>query len=278
MERPCKRISAYAAQCLMADREYRMLSRFDHVVNLVYGAEVLSVQDTHVAMSPLSVVLEDGIFQEVFSGLSDGAVFDAAGGCLVTGGLSLDARHLTPCTLRIPKGCLDSLGPEEISWLRMAAGMLSKPGSLLYAGCPELAAWSGEAPNAVQLRALELLRSGEADALVGLGGGLTPAGDDFLTGLLAVLWACGGERSVEWLALRLRKRLSETPVLSRAFLERAVEGAFSQPVIELFIALAQGAQGTLVQAVSRLCAIGHTSGCDLLGGILYGLIRFPDKI
>ena len=67
MERPCKRISAYAAQCLMADREYRMLSRFDHVVNLVHGAEVLSVQDTHVAMSPLSVVLEDEIFQAVFS-------------------------------------------------------------------------------------------------------------------------------------------------------------------------------------------------------------------
>lgn len=270
MEESCVRISGYAAQCLRKAGTYHILSQFDHVINLADGLNVLSIQDGWIPFTPLSIVLGDDVFRTVSVGLSESAVFHTDGGCLRTAGMTLDARPITPCSLRVRTGERMLPRTEAKQWLRMAVNVLAKPGSLLYAAWPMLAEWSGDELDAMQLRALDLIRRGEPDALVGLGGGLTPAGDDFLVGLLAVLQVCGAREAFDTLLAKLRGRLQETPVLSRAFLQRALEGEFSKPVLELFTALEQGGQKEITKAASRLCAIGHTSGCDLLGGIVYG--------
>jgi hypothetical protein len=123
--------------------------------------------------------------------------------------------------------------------------------------------WTG----ALTEESLTRLRAGAAH-LAGLGGGLTPAGDDFLTG--AMLWA--------WLAhptpnnycgVLLSASMTQTTMLSAALLQAAARGECSAPWHSMFRALVGGSDTNLAEAVQCVLAHGHTSGADTLAGFLW---------
>jgi hypothetical protein len=110
-------------------------------------------------------------------------------------------------------------------------------------------------------------------ALVGLGEGLTPSGDDFLVGLLAVLHLTG---SLPWRAgspvhtqfcqcVRLG-----TSQLSGEFLRCAFEGHFAEPLVMLMRALCTPASDAWPAHAATLAAVGHSSGVDAMVGIALG--------
>ena len=109
-----------------------------------------------------------------------------------------------------------------------------------------------------------------AAALFGLGPGLTPAGDDFVGGMLIALHALGRADGAE-LAGRLgRWALAEscerTGAISRAHLRAAARGMGAEPVHRvLHCLLTPGAPG-LDAAVAAAAAVGHSSGLDALAG------------
>lgn len=114
--------------------------------------------------------------------------------------------------------------------------------------------------------------------LIGLGSGLTPAGDDFLCGLLAGLclrgiFAVSGSR-LSAFARSLRAvvpdHLSDTIDISAAFLRCACEGQFSEAVIRLADDAAAGTENCRALAGS-FSKIGHSSGFDTLAGISFAL-------
>ncbi len=169
---------------------------------------------------------------------------------------------------------LDALQEEKRTDLRLAAlcGGSSPPTRLG-------ARLAGEARRlASGLRAKNAdLAGGAAAGMMGLGAGLTPAGDDFLCGLLAALWCASGEGSqergfmVEW-GGTLAARLGATTVISATCLECAIAGCFSGAVSALAAAFAgdhahEGARA----ALDDLCAHGHSSGMDTATGFLFGL-------
>ena len=106
-----------------------------------------------------------------------------------------------------------------------------------------------------------------ACALIGLGEGLTPAGDDCVLGALAALHrlapghllAPGGPRDRLTGAARGR-----TTDIARDFLLEALDGRFAEPVLALLIA---GSDDDAGPAARRLLALGATSGADTLCGI-----------
>jgi hypothetical protein len=103
-----------------------------------------------------------------------------------------------------------------------------------------------------------------ARRLLGLGPGLTPAGDDGLVGWLAGLWTAGGPGRALLEATRpglLAAARERTGALSRAFLAAALAGAAAEPV-RAFVATPDGARR------AALLALGATSGGDLLAGYL----------
>jgi hypothetical protein len=106
-----------------------------------------------------------------------------------------------------------------------------------------------------------------AQALVGLGEGLTPAGDDCLVGALAVLRRFGRERIHRLAAARdaiVEAAKRGTTAVSCAFLVHALDGEFSEVVADFLRA------ESLVDAkaaASRLRAMGGTSGVDTLNGM-----------
>ncbi len=100
--------------------------------------------------------------------------------------------------------------------------------------------------------------------LMGIGYGLTPSGDDFILGILAVLSLQGRDLS----DFRMIIHEYENP-FSRTILEDACEGCFSEPLLELMNCLATGACPP--GAVEALLRVGSTSGCDTLAGMFYAL-------
>lgn len=111
----------------------------------------------------------------------------------------------------------------------------------------------------------------EASGLVGLGSGLTPAGDDLIGGALIALRAVGGKatakRFATW-ALRLAK--TRTNRISRAHLQCAASGE-GHEALHLALSAILAGQRNLGTELAALRRIGHTSGMDALSGVLLAL-------
>jgi len=132
----------------------------------------------------------------------------------------------------------------------------------------------------VQAQRLDAMREAAA-RLVGLGSGLTPAGDDFLCGFAAAAHCrCAARpsrsRLLERFAEAVRELLGRTTDISATFLRGALAGRFSQPLAALAEACS-GAPGTDVDgAILRLAAVGHSSGLDAATGFFYGAAVWRD--
>jgi hypothetical protein len=107
------------------------------------------------------------------------------------------------------------------------------------------------------------------DALVGLGPGLTPAGDDVLAGALVALAAAGDSVRRRPLAAAVRLRRHRTTAVSGAFLEHAAAGRAIPELTRYVVALARGrGDGEVVQDLER---VGASSGAALAAGARIGL-------
>lgn len=112
----------------------------------------------------------------------------------------------------------------------------------------------------------------EAAKLLGLGIGLTPSGDDFLSGVLAGLILCGQNDTAFARALKkeIADHLKDTNDISRAFLSCALKGQFSQS-IKMLRENPDADPGTIQENFQN---IGHSSGIDSLCGIFFCLEHF----
>lgn len=197
----------------------------------------------------------------------------------------VDARSAA-CTEAWAAGAvwLAELQAEKHADLRLAAltGTLA-PASAMGARLADTARALGDAVRARDVAAADAA----AAALLGLGAGLTPAGDDFLCGLLAALEctsAGGGDarRFVRAWGTALAPRLDATHAISASFLECAIAGCFSGAVTAVAVAFggssADEVGGEARAALQRLCAFGHSSGMDIATGFLFGLrLRNDDE-
>ena len=111
-----------------------------------------------------------------------------------------------------------------------------------------------------------------AATLVGLGGGLTPSGDDFLCGFLAAA-RCRPDPGRLPLRAALEReildRVGDTNDISATLLRCAAEGKVGRALDRLARAI-QAGRGP-GPALAVLCAFGHSSGMDAATGFLYGL-------
>ncbi|MBI4790936.1 MAG: DUF2877 domain-containing protein [Chloroflexi bacterium] len=115
-------------------------------------------------------------------------------------------------------------------------------------------------------------------ALVGLGAGLTPSGDDFLGGMFFAVYhlqrVYPGE--FEWNQRAMDEFLEwarpRTNAISHAILSDHAQGQSVEPLHDLIAALLK-AEGLdqLMLHVGQLVRIGSTSGRDMLAGLLAGM-------
>lgn len=120
--------------------------------------------------------------------------------------------------------------------------------------------------------------------LLGLGLGLTPAGDDVLVGLLTGLIVLErrangfgadavrvGAALGEWIS---RVAPERTTPLSATLLRWAARGVAAQPLLDVLWSLGSTSS---VRGLDRLVAMGHTSGRDMLFGASLAAATFLER-
>ena len=94
--------------------------------------------------------------------------------------------------------------------------------------------------------------------LIGLGEGRTPAGDDYLVGYFAALWACSDASKAFAAALsaRLMVLATRTEDLSRLYLEAAAVGEVSEWIVAVATGIAAGSDNAAIgRAVAAALAV-----------------------
>lgn len=112
--------------------------------------------------------------------------------------------------------------------------------------------------------------------LVGLGPGLTPAGDDVLCGMLLGLRATGREADRAALERSVSRLLGRTTALSATLLRQAAAGYAVPTLVDLLHAWHRDtAPADLAELAAEVADIGHTSGRALLLGLRTVLATDP---
>jgi len=289
----------------------RVLAVFERACDLVtHDGDVVALVTPQVGDGPLNIVVDDAA--GLFAGIDPGVPVALEGGrggvtppLLRVGGLRVD---LGRATVWEPRPNWDALRARRaaiashLPFVRALCLRHASAGSLLAlleasppGDAPAEAILSTAQEAAESLREgwggdLGRLREGVA-GLAGLGGGLTPAGDDFLTGVMLWAWLAHPAPGLLCRAL-VEVAAPRTTTLSAAFLRAAGRGECDTSWHALLAALtlppAVGepvepsggtggvAEAEIAAAVREVLAHGATSGADSLTGFLYiGMARVP---
>jgi len=260
----------------------RVLAAFDHACDLVTpDGDVIAVVAPQIGDGPLNIVLDGkpGDFALLQPGtaarlreanlqIGDIQVI-LAGATVWEPGPDWNVLRARRTSIERNLHALSSVGVRlaaPASWLAHEANV----GHTLRGIAPHVHHVIQEAIEA--LRAgwrgdLAQLRQGTIQ-LTGLGSGLTPAGDDFLVGVM--LWA--------WLAhptprsfcrVIVEAAAPRTTTLSAAFLRAAARGECDAAWHQLLAVLGTASDGELTPAIQGVLAHGATSGADTLAGFLW---------
>ena len=114
-------------------------------------------------------------------------------------------------------------------------------------------------------------------ALIGLGSGLTPSGDDLLVGYMTGLWCTARDRNertqfISSLGKTIIRLSVQTNDISRPYLYYAAQGQVSSHLVDLAEAISQGeSRNRLLDIAEAAMSVGHTSGMEAVTGLLVGL-------
>jgi hypothetical protein len=229
---------------------------------------------------PLSIIVAAADVVPLQAGLAGGdGRLSASAGCLARGGsLQLDtsvAALWQPAAWPTPP-THDSLR-QAAEELRRQLAALERAGPAVSTAAPVAAATSRRLADG--LAALSAFVAGRDEAeracrlLLGLGPGLTPAGDDALVGALIALDAVGAEdlrQALAVVALALAPAL--TSPLSAAYVGAAAElGEAHASLHDVIAASLAGPPSGIAREVKRAAAVGHSSGRDAMAGALAAL-------
>ncbi|MFP4643703.1 MAG: DUF2877 domain-containing protein [Spirochaetales bacterium] len=136
------------------------------------------------------------------------------------------------------------------------------------------------AADAFASKAAGALSDGRGEECIGLGIGLTPSGDDFLTGAMLTCDVLG-VKCTSISRVRIEERLrdrSATTEVSRTQLLLALDGhapAFLLPLLEVIASAAFRPPSVEEVRIAALNAVshGHSSGCDAVAGVVWAIER-----
>jgi len=276
----------------------RVLAVFEQACDLVTpDGEVVALVTSRIGDGPLNIVVE-GV-GALFSGVERGARVTLEQDWLRAGDLQV---YLGAARLWEPRPNWELLRAQgaavgaPLTLLRTLCLTHAPAGSLLaLLGAPARGdSLDGTVLSAAQ-QAAEALRAGwwgdpgrcqeGATGLAGLGGGLTPAGDDFLIGAMLAAWLSHPDPEPFCRTLAAAA-VPRTTTLAAAFLRATARGACSAPWHALLGALSAelerprleridpaGRPGSKIETSLReVISRGATSGADALAGFLYLIV------
>lgn len=105
--------------------------------------------------------------------------------------------------------------------------------------------------------------------LIGLGIGLTPTGDDYLTGLSTILFIPGslGQKYLDVFIAIQGLGKEKTTLLSAITLREAISQRYREVIYRFVFQLTHNDNQNIQQLINKIKLIGSSSGCDMLYGM-----------
>jgi len=255
-----RRAGPLAAEALIGERRGVVGSVHARAVNLLLDdGPLIALLPAKSPLHPWAVAI--GISRRDLARVTEGATVRVSDGVVEAGALRIELAGLEVVDLRLRRR-LRALPPAGLKALARGAAVQPAAGPF----------------EAALAAVLERFRAGGEirglAALVGVGEGLTPSGDDVLVGMLAGLDAAremSGDATAlrERLCAELERGTSRTTRLAAQMLDAAAAGFYAEPVLAVLETLALPKPGAraLERAIADLLAVGHRSGADTLRGI-----------
>ncbi|MGO1383323.1 MAG: DUF2877 domain-containing protein [Arachnia sp.] len=245
----------------------RVHSAFRSVINVATGhPELISVTGACVARAPRAVqVCLDRLDDH---GISVGDVVFSDGHTLRIGESFIVVVSGTPAWQEPRPGGVPLAGR-----LSMLDGLLAAQTPVRNVSAFEVAV-AERVQRGVEDMTTAVLAQNAADvdsaaaSLVGLGVGLTPTGDDVLTGAAFVASRLGGPLTLVHDAVAGVVGSGVTNDISLTAMRCALRGRAVQPIEDLYAWLCGAGTHNPHDLVADVLAIGHTSGADLALGLL----------
>jgi hypothetical protein len=247
-----------------------LLHLFDQAINLIdTNGTIISIVQPSIGAGPFSIVVDA---ERPFPpAINPSTPIKKTADSLHIGPLHIDLR---PAEIWQSAPNWNLLRQQQKDWLTYLPELetaVSQQQERLTNGAPVNFAPRFHSATTAMREAIAQANAPELETavsqLAGLGPGLTPAGDDFLLGLLLSLWATQPEAEV----VKLAKRVVETAVprttqLSAAWLQATAQGEAWLAWHNLLEALLVG--GDWQQAFNRILNNGATSGIASLNGFV----------
>ncbi len=254
----------------IAQGTYSVHSRFRRAVNFVNGGALVSLVDATVGCGPINIVVS-GLDPDCFEELRvENDRFLLGGRSLsreperqYSSSMDLDPTYATRFTLN-----LEVLGQS----LRDAAPSRSLAFLIDDRRAARLAPGYERCLLARMKAGLNLMREGRlgeaAGTLRGSGFGLTPSGDDFLSGFLIGLCAAERIRRADLGAARraIYESALGTNVVVNSCLACSRDGRVPRRIRDLVGAMARSGAETVRSSALRVFEMGETSGADVAAG------------
>jgi hypothetical protein len=234
----------------------RVHSVFHHAVNIEAAGSLYTLLAADIAGRRCANVMRD--FNPRKVPLKAGQACRFVEGDLLIGSLRINLRRaktwqprLVPDWRRVPPRATVNFYLQLLKRCAPEAGMHAHVDARLPDGLGAV----DTAPDAVR-------------ALIGLGAGLTPAGDDMVTGALAVANHLLDDMNLATtLGTAVGERRCKTTDVSRQMLEDALRGEYHEALDGLIYALAIDQRDDIEAKLRQLLSIGATSGGDTAAGI-----------
>lgn len=279
----CKTLTPSARHWLTHTTSAQVLSVFDRACNLINSqADILAVVVAERGSHPFSLTVASDS-PAPFRDVSTHSQVTVTATRLEIDSLSIDVTQAKDWNPAPPWRTLSqhlTQSPETLTQLADCAQVAKPTGSLLdlytnvvHTGRHQIVLDRARCGATCLVRGL---RAGLLDDclagvkwLAGLGGGLTPAGDDFIVGILLAIWAGQFGPQAEALCEPIVEVATPlTTSLSGAYLRAAAGGECMQLWHSVFAAILRKDQDQLSFTTRDLLSIGHTSGADALAGFL----------
>lgn len=277
------------AQILFNDEKTgEVHSVFDNTVNVLVAGHLFAITHRDVVITPMSIQLD--ISAQEFAMMTfcrkDKVYFNHQG--LVVSGyilkkqqaiihddviipFVLDIEHYNEPFMHFKQEVYKMLNSSNVhgemvnAWLKsqgLRGGELSIVGNYFFHQFKQL-----------QQEKLNQIKINLIVSLLGAGEGLTPSGDDFITGILASLHYLKLRPTIqmllESLVHQIQLKLNSTTLVSQEYLKYAINGRFNKHVHDMF-EHHQKNQPTN-DFLLKISKIGHSSGSDFLVGMYFGL-------
>jgi len=276
---PVSRSCTPAIDCIgyLVSRAFdgEVLASFERACHVRSATRILTLAQAGTGEGPATLTLRDDFRGDLRALVRRGDAASMRAGRLQVGCAAFDATRARVWQPPKPRSALapdQRLRRLDQARQRLDAARRERPSVLCGGAASIVARMAAACRNRVPAEAGQA-----ASMLIGLGEGLTPAGDDFLVGLVAALRSGTGDdsRSTALVAAITAPMVAAhertTPFAAQALMF-AARGHFDAIVARTLEALiAEVDDRAFVRALEESLTIGATSGADLVTGMLVGL-------